>query len=375
MTTVVVDHLLNLIRIPSVSTLSNRPIIEYIERILHGAGWHFRELRYQDASGVEKVNLIASPSTEDLDVPADLVFMCHTDTVPYAENWTTALEPFVSDGLLYGCGACDVKGFLACLLTAITVEDPSRWIDGLRVVFTADEEIGCVGAMRLLDEKRIKTRRLVVGEPTSLHPARAGKGYCLAEITIFGQEAHSALPQMGRSAIYVAARFISAIEELARRLVEETHPFFTPGYTTLNVGTIRGGTAKNIIPGECCFLVEWRPIPGQSIDNVPMALTEIAEEFRRSDPQFRCEIRPLRQQAGFETLETASLVRAIESFTGKSAVSISFGSEASVLAHIADEVIVFGPGDMQTAHCNRECVPLHELDRTVTCLQTIMGSG
>lgn len=375
MTTVVVDHLLNLIRIPSVSTLSNRPIIEYIERILHGAGWHFRELRYQDASGVEKVNLIASPSTEDLDAPADLIFMCHTDTVPYSENWTSALEPFVSDGLLYGCGACDVKGFLACLLTAITAQDPSRWIDGLRVVFTADEEIGCVGAKRLLDENRINTRRLVVGEPTTLHPARAGKGYCLAEITIFGQEAHSALPQMGRSAIYVAARFISAIEELARRLVEETHPFFTPGYTTLNVGTIRGGTAKNIIPGECCFLVEWRPIPGQSIDNVPMALTEIAEEFRRSDPQFRCEIRPLRQQAGFETSKTASLVRAIESFTGKSAVSISFGSEASVLAHIADEVIVFGPGDMQTAHCNRECVPLHELDRTVTCLQTIMGSG
>jgi acetylornithine deacetylase len=371
----VVEHLSELIRIPSVSALSNRPTVEYIEQVLHEAGWQTERMPYHDAANVEKLNLIAAPSTQSLHGPAELAFLCHTDTVPYAENWAKALVPFIADGMLYGCGACDVKGFLACLLTAITGDRPSRWIDGLRVVFTADEEIGCIGAARLLAENRIKPKRLIVGEPTSLHPARAGKGYCLAEITVFGEEAHSALPQHGRSAIYSAARFISAIEALAARLAQDTHPLFAPGYTTLNVGTIRGGTAKNIIPGECRFLVEWRPIPGQSPDTVPIALTEIAEELRRSDPRFRCKIRPLREQVGFETAEAASLVRRVEALTGRTAASIPFGSEASLFASIVDEVIVFGPGDMHTAHSDRECVPLSELDEAVTCLQSLMRSA
>jgi acetylornithine deacetylase len=371
----VVDHLLDLIRIPSVSALSNRPIIEYIEQVLLGAGWQAERMPYRDAGNVEKINLIAAPATESLLGAAELVFVCHTDTVPYAGSWTTALDPFIAEGMLYGCGACDVKGFLACLLTTLSENTLSPWIDGLRLVFTADEEIGCVGAVQLLAESRIKARRLVIGEPTSLHPARAGKGYCLAEITVFGQEAHSALPQQGTSAIYVAARFISAIEAFAARLADETNAFFTPGYTTLNVGTIRGGSAKNIIPGECRFLVEWRPIPGQSPDLVPLALTEIAEGLCRSDPQFRYEIRPLRQQMGFETPADASLVRLIETLTGRPATSIPFGSEASIFAPVADEVIVFGPGDMRSAHSSRECIPLTELEEAVACLQSLMRSA
>ena len=136
--------------------------------------------------------------------------MCHTDTVPYSTDWRQALEPFVADGLLHGCGACDVKGFLTCLLTSIVESDPSSLIDGLCLILTADEEIGCVGAAHLVASGLIKPRRVVVGEPTSLHPARAGKGCCLAEVTVFGEEAHSAHPQKGKSAIYRAARLITA---------------------------------------------------------------------------------------------------------------------------------------------------------------------
>ncbi len=127
--------------------------------------------------GIEKVNLIAAPPSQSLDDPiVELALMCHTDTVPYASDWPKALEPFVADGVLYGCGACDVKGFLACLLTSITEGDSSSVIDGLRLILTADEEIGCVGAAHLIASRQIKPRRVIIGEPTSLHPARAGKG-------------------------------------------------------------------------------------------------------------------------------------------------------------------------------------------------------
>lgn len=369
----IVHHLSNLIRIPSPSYLSNRPIIDYAVRALRQAKWHSREITYRDAAGVEKINLIAAPRHQDLDdATAELALMCHTDTVPYSKDWTQALEPFVADERLHGCGACDVKGFLACLLVAIAESEPSTLIDGLRLVLTADEEIGCVGAAHLVASKLFKPRRVVIGEPTSLHPARAGKGYCLAEVIVFGQEAHSAHPQRGKSAIYSAARLVTAIEEYSSLLAREQHPFFSPSFTTLNIGTIRGGTAKNIIPGECRFQLEWRPIPGQSNDAVPKAITRIADALRNADPDFRCNLRVLRQQPGFETPPSSKLIRSIEAITGRPSTSIPFGSEASLVASVAEEVVVFGPGNMQTAHSSRECVPLQELDEAVNCLRSLM---
>jgi acetylornithine deacetylase len=368
----VVDHLLHLIRIPSVSDMSNRGVIDYAQQALDEAGWSMQPMAYRDTAGIEKVNLIAAPPRQKLRDAAELAFFCHTDTVPYVVEWEKALQPFVADGLVYGCGACDVKGFLACLLTAISATDPQKFIEGLRLVLTADEEIGCRGAAELVAADAIRPKRAVIGEPTSLYPARAGKGYCLAEIVVFGREAHSAHPKEGRSAIYAAARLIAAIEGFAAKLAEEKHAFFTPDFTTLNVGMIRGGTAKNIVPGRCSFQLEWRPIPGQSPEVVPTAVARIAEELRRTDPEFLYEFRILRQQAGFDTDAAAYLVRAAERLTGRAATSIPFGSEASLFSTLAEEVIVLGPGDMQTAHSSRECVAVAELEEAVGCLQSLM---
>ena len=369
----VVEILSDLIRIPSPSAISNRPVVEYASQALRGAGWSVRDFPYFDAAGVEKVNLIAAPPGQSPEEPrADLAVVCHTDTVPYAADWPQALEPFVSDGVLHGCGACDVKGFLAVILAAIDGENRSHFPNGLRIVLTAEEEIGCVGSARLLKEDVLRPRRMIIGEPTSLHPARAGKGYCLAEVTVFGKEAHSAHPQQGVSAIYQAARLISAIEELAAEFAHETHPFFEPGFTSLNVGTIQGGTAKNIVPGSCRFQLEWRPIPGQAADRVLARVVGIAEEMKRERADFRAEIRPVRQQSGFETSANAPLVRSLETLTGRSAVSIPFGSEASVFGPLTEEIVVIGPGDMRTAHSSRECVAVAELEEAVRFLGFLM---
>lgn len=369
----VVELLSDMVRIPSPSAVSNRPVVDYAAHVLRSLGWPVRELAYRDATDVEKVNLIAAAPGQNPDEPnVDLAFMCHTDTVPYASAWTKALDPFVSDGLLHGCGACDVKGFLACLLTAISRADSSRLQRGLRIVLTADEEIGCMGAARLLRQDVLRPRRLVIGEPTSLHPARAGKGYCLAEITVMGKEAHSAHPEQGVSAIYEAARLIAAIEQLVVELARETHPFFEPAFTTLNVGTIEGGTAKNIVPGSCRLQLEWRPIPGQPQAKVLESVTALVAKIEQERPTFRAEAKPLRQQSGFETSESAPLVRSLELLTGRGAVSIPFGSEASIFGAIAEETVVIGPGDMRTAHSERECVPIAELHEAVECFGALM---
>jgi acetylornithine deacetylase len=366
----VVEHLERLIGIPSISTMSNRPVIEYAADVLRGLGWTTREIVYRDAGEVEKVNLIAAPPGQDVSAKeVELAFVCHTDTVPFAEGWDEATQPRIEEGNVHGCGACDVKGILACLLTAAASAE-GGYADGLRIVLTSDEEIGCVGAARLLESKEIRARRIVIGEPTQLHVARAGKGYCLARLNFIGQEAHSAHPAEGASAIFAAARMIVVLEELADQLQDETNELFDPPYTTLNIGTIGGGTAKNIVPGRCEFLVEWRPIPG---DDLVLATIEgLVEEFEAADPDFECAIEVLRQQAGFETAADASLVREMEAATGRPAGSIPFGSEASLFAAVAEEVVVFGPGDMRTAHSDRECVPVAELDEAVGVMVDLM---
>jgi acetylornithine deacetylase len=353
--------------------MPNRPVIDYAAGVLRGIAWTTREIVYLDAAGVEKVNLIAAPPGQDVYArEVELAFVCHTDTVPYAADWASATEPHVADGLVHGCGACDVKGILACLLAAAE-SCAGRYVDGLRLVLTADEEIGCVGAKRLVEAKAIRARRMVIGEPTSLHVARAGKGYCLARLTFSGREAHSALPEMGASAIFAAARMIVVLEELVERLKEHRNAFFEPPYTTLNVGTIQGGTAKNIIPGKCEFLVEWRPVPGD--DFVLATIEGLIEEFQGADADFRCSVEVLRKQAGFETGAETSLVRGIEAATGLGAASIPFGSEASVFASAAEEIVVFGPGDMRTAHSERECVPVAELEAAVAVMCGLMAGG
>ena len=369
----VVDTLHDLVRIPSVSSISNRAVMEYAQRVFDQADWKTDFAAYLDACGVEKINLIAAPPGQDpAESAVDLAFLCHTDTVPPAADWPKALDPFVDQGILYGCGACDVKGFLACLLTAVNQTQGLVFPKKLRIILTADEEIGCLGSHRLLGEGRLHPHSLVVGEPTSLHAARAGKGYCLGEMTIFGAEAHSAHPQQGRSAIYHAAKVILAVERFAEQLARESNPFFEPPHTTINIGTIKGGTAKNIIPAECRFLIEWRPIPGRSPGDVPNGINEILHEMKQADAAFRSEFKVLRQQHGFETHSELKLVRSLERLTGKASISIPFGSEASVFATLAEEIVVFGPGDMRTAHSPRECVPVSELEEAVRCVKALM---
>ncbi len=368
----VVEHLENLIRIPSPSAISNRAVIEYAERTLHAAGWQTVRHSYQDSNNIEKINLIAAPPGRSASDPeVDTAFFCHTDTVPYALAWTGALNPTQHSGCMHGCGACDVKGFLACLL-ASTESPETQQCANIRIVLTADEEVGCTGAKHLLAANLLHPNKLMIGEPTSLHPARAGKGYCLGRITITGHEAHSAHPDRGVSAINAAAHLLVSLEKLSADLTTGTNPFFQPPFTTLNVGTIQGGTAKNIIPGTCSFQVEWRPIPGPAASQVPAAIEAAIKEQRLARPRIGYAFIVERQQQGFETAESSPLVRTIETLTGNPAIAIPFGSEASIFAEVCSEIVVFGPGDMTSAHSDRERVDIAQLHQAVSCIGSLM---
>ncbi|HEY5253885.1 MAG TPA: acetylornithine deacetylase [Acidobacteriaceae bacterium] len=366
-----------LIRIPSVSALTNRPLIEFAEEALRARGWNVRELSYHDANGVEKINLLATPPWQRADdFAVELAFVCHTDTVPYSAEWNEAIAPRVVDGAMHGCGACDVKGLLASLLAALLNADEADFSSTVALVMTAEEEIGCVGSRHLLEAGLLRPQHVVVGEPTSLRPARAGKGYGLAEIRVFGKEAHSAHPAQGVSAIYRAAKLIGEIEQYALSIreapIREKARIFDPPYTTFNVGTIEGGTAKNIIPGECRFLLEWRPLPGDPLGEIPGIVERMVQDLQTCDPDFRYELKVLREQPGFETAADSPLVCRWMEISGREAIGVSFGTEAPLMSTLAADTIVLGPGDMRTAHSPRECVQLAELGLCVTYLKELL---
>jgi acetylornithine deacetylase len=231
------------------------------------------------------------------------------------------------------------------------------------MVFTSDEEIGLRGAKFLADLKAIRPRYSIVGEPTNLQPIRAGKGYSLAEVVVRGREAHSAYPALGASAVFRAARLVIRLEHIADQLRQDQHAEFDPPFTTINVGLIRGGTAKNVIPGECRFTVEWRPIPSQPSDHVFNLIKDAITEERRTDKDFDAEVKLERLDSGFETARDSQIVSMLERLTGKRAGTVAFGTEAAQMTVLGSEAVVLGPGDIREAHRTGEFVPLSELER------------
>jgi len=363
------ETLAELVAIDSVSSRTNAQITEYLAQRCEALGLRVKHFPYTDAYGVQKENLIAVAGTELSDPPAvELALVGHTDTVPYDPNWIEALKLTERDGRLFGRGACDTKAFIAAALAAVGAIDIKQLKRPLALIFTADEEIGLVGAKRLAEERAVVPRHAIVGEPTSLRPMRAGKGYCVAEILVRGREGHSAYPALGTSAVFGGARLVTRIEMIAEQLKSEQHPAFDPPFTTLNVGLIRGGNAKNVIAGECRLTLEWRPIPGQEPSRVLDMLYAAIETEKSHHPDFVCEVDAARADQGFETSADSRLVNLLEELTGRKSGTVAFGTEAAQLTELGAEAVVMGPGDIRVAHRTGEFVPIGELEQCVEIL-------
>src|SRR4030095_4407676 len=225
------------------------------------------------------------------------------------------------------------------------------------------------GAKQLADQRPMRALYSIVGEPTSLQPMRAGKGYSLAQVTVKGREAHSAYPAFGVSAIIKAGHLLNRLERIGKELEAEQHNAFEPPFTTLNVGLIHGGTAKNVIPGECNMTLEWRPIPGQASTRVLDMLEAAIQDERKVDSTLSCEVEPIRADQGFETNADSPLVALLEQLTGKDAGTVAFGTEAAQMKAMGAEAVVLGPGDIRVAHRTGEFVPIKELESCVEIIQ------
>jgi len=364
------ETLAQLVRIDSVSSRSNLEIVEYLEERCAAMEFVTKRFPYVDETGVEKINLIALTGAEFSGIPnVELALVGHTDTVPYDPNWPEATNLTERDGKLFGRGSCDTKGFIAAALTAIATIDRTQLRKPLALIFTADEEIGLIGAKHLAQLRPIDPRYSIVGEPTSLKPIRAGKGYSLAEVVVKGREAHSAYPILGASAIFRAARLVTRLEVIADNLKQHLHQSFDPPFTTLNIGLIRGGSAKNVLAGECRFTLEWRPIPTQPSSHVLNLVKAAIADEQRNDPDFECDLYATRADFGFETPANSPLISLLEQATGIESGTVAFGTEAAQMMVLGSESVVIGPGDIREAHRTGEFVPIAELEKCAEVLK------
>jgi acetylornithine deacetylase len=351
-----VQLLRELVAIDSTSARSNAPLIANLQERARSLGFETRVQEWRDAAGVLKQNLIARRGPKEAE--GGLALVGHSDCVPYDPAWAGALRGEVRDGKLYGRGAADTKAFIAAALAAAARVRDHR--QPLWLLFTADEEVGCLGARQLVDARAASPRVAIVGEPTRLIPVRAHKGYCLAEIEVQGVEAHSAFPELGASAIRGAAELLRRLDEAQAELARERDPLFAPPYTTFNVGLIQGGKAKNVVPGSCTFTLEWRPIPGQDVRRA----LELAERACAAlAAPLRAVLRAQRLDAGVSVPADAELVRFLEQQSGNPSETIPFGTELPYLTAMGAQACVFGPGDIRVAHKTDEFVPLDELEK------------
>ena len=359
----------------STSNRSNLPLAEHLAGVLEDAGATV-DLGYSSASG--KVNLVARIGP-DVDSDSGLVLSGHMDTVPAEEpDWNS--NPFtLTDGgdRWFGRGSCDMKGFLALAAAAVGRHASVELTAPLCLLFTYDEEVGCLGAAAFCDswpQDRHLPRSVVVGEPTEMKVVRMHKGHLRARVVLRGVSAHSGYPHRGRSAIEPAASILTALRELREELESErpgNHEFFPEvPYVALNVGRIRGGSAINVIPDSCVIDVGLRLLPGMEVADCMPRVTRAVEAV--SDPD-TTEIELVHESPPLLLDDRASIHSSLCGLIGQTEThSVSYGSDAGTFDRLGLECALFGPGSIEVAHRPNEFLPKDEFQRADEILDTLI---
>ena len=357
--------LARLVGFDTTSRLSNLPLADFLSDYLDRPG--VRITRNPSADGA-KTNLIVAvgPETSGRD---GLVLSGHMDVVPAEEpDWRT--DPFtlatVGDRLV-GRGASDMKGFLALAANRLAAVDPDALAAPLVLLFTYDEEIGTLGAKRFTESfSALETlpRSVIIGEPTELRAVRAHKGMTRFRLVFTGQAAHSGYPHLGRNAIEPAARAIVALAELREAMAAEHSPhgdlFPAVPYTALNVATVAGGTAANVIPDRCEIHLGIRVLPGSTLPELRDRIARAVRGAVGNEFALDCvsESPPILLEEG------APVYRMLCDVIGQErTASVMFASDAGWLHRAGFDCLLFGPGSIEVAHRANEWLPAAELHR------------
>ena len=322
----VVSLAAELLAIPS-STGEERAVVDFVARWLVGRGWN---VHLQEVSR-GRANVWASRAG------GGVTLSTHLDTVP------PYFAPRLDGDLLYGRGACDAKGIAAAMLAAadrLATAGEQR----VDLLFVVGEEKGSDGA-RAANRLSPTSRFLVNGEPTESKLASGAKGSQRVMVRTRGRPAHSAYPHLGESAIEPLLALLPTVKSLPM----PSDPVL--GETTVNIGTIRGGSEANIIP-----------------------------EHAEAELMFRLvgDVAPLRKQLlawakGKAELEWGSHIPAqrFHVIPGFETAPVAYTSDIPLLGRWGTPLL-FGPGSIHVAHTHDEHVSTAELRAAVDAYERIV---
>jgi acetylornithine deacetylase len=358
---------------------SNLDLIDWIRQELHSQGIEARLIHDADK---RKANLFATigPPTAD-----GIILSGHTDVVPVGTQiWST--DPFKASlrgDRIYGRGACDMKGFIACVLAHIP-----RWKDlplqrPLHLAFTYDEEVGCIGVQRLLAEletTKFRAAACIVGEPTGMEYVVAHKGRLCGTCTVSGKAVHSSQVPSGINAIEFAARLIVYIQQLAQ---QESQTGLRDGgfdvpFSTMATTMINGGIATNTVPNHCGFTFDYRHLPSVDPSRVlaqAMAFKDqLIEEMRRVDPRANIDLLTEVTSHAFISELADPLATLLQGLAASPrSRKAAFSTEAGYFEKARIPTVVCGPGGVEQAHRADEYIAVSELDNCSRFLSELMN--
>jgi acetylornithine deacetylase len=358
-----------LVGFPTVSRDSNLDLIDWVETYLQGIG--AKVVRVPSPDGT-KAALYAHVGPM---VPGAVVLSGHTDVVPVdGQDWTT--DPFTvteKDGMLFGRGCCDMKGFDALALWAMGLAARQGVSRPLQIALSYDEEIGCTGAPVMIDHMVAndmpRADTVLVGEPSMMQVVTGHKGGIGLSVHVRGFEVHSSKITEGVSAVMQAARLIDWANGInSQQMAATPAPLaaaFDPPFTSVHVGTISGGTAHNITAKDCHFDLSFRTVPGEDVatwrDLFMAKVAQIEAEMQAIHPGTGIDVV---QSFGLPELAPEEQGRAEElarRLTGDNGTHVvSYGTEAGQFQERGFSACVVGPGDIAQAHQPDEFITLEQ---------------
>lgn len=367
-----------LVAFPTVSRDTNLPLIDWVEGYLASHG--IASGRVPSPCGI-KAHLFAQvgPARD-----GGVVLSGHSDVVPVdGQTWTE--DPWVvteREGRLYGRGVCDMKGFVAQAIAALVAARTRPLSRPLQLALSYDEEVGCMAVadlVRVMAGILPRASAVIVGEPSRMKVVTGHKGGTGYHVMVQGYEVHSSLQPYGVSAIHEGARLIQWANEMNEANAASPPPgvaaLFDPPYSTLHVGTIKGGTANNITAARCEFLLNVRAVPGDrdwgaALHDEAARVTSAMQTIRPEagitlTPAF--DVPPLRPE---DSGPAEALARRLTGDNGTHVVS--YGTEGGQFQARGYSTVVCGPGDIAQAHQPDEWLELTEFDACADFLDRVL---
>jgi acetylornithine deacetylase len=368
------ELLARLVGFDTTSHRSNLPLVRFVEDYLAQHGVASKLLPSADGA---KASLFATIGPGAL---PGVALSGHTDVVPVeGQSWSS--DPFVlaeRHGRLYGRGTADMKGFLACALAAVPDFLRRELATPIHLVFSYDEEVGCLGVRPLIAElgrRFARPRMVIVGEPTSMGVVDAHKGPVRWHVDIRGRAAHSSMAPLGVNAISVAGKLLDELArieaelKLAPQLVR-----FDPPYATLQVTRIEGGTATNIVPVSCHLDFDVRALPGIDVAAIDKRIRAFADkeclpEMRGVAPEAGIDIAIANQVPPFSAGSASEAVALALNLAGQNEThAVSYATEAGLFQEAGSPAVVIGPGDIAQAHAADEWIASEQIDKCMAFL-------